>query len=35
MKNIWKQDYSNIIIGRKFLGINFEFWQETYYFGDT
>lgn len=35
MKNIWKQDYTNIFISVKFLGIYWEFWQETYYFGDS
>lgn len=34
-KDIWKQNYSNILVSVKFLGIYWELWQETYCFGET
>ncbi len=32
--NIWKQSFTHICIGVKFLGFYWEFWMETKIFGD-
>lgn len=35
MNDIWKQNYTHILISVKFLGIYWELWSEMYIFGET
>lgn len=35
MESIWKQSFTHIIIGVRFLGLDWEFWSESRGFGDN